>query len=961
MKSDYKKITNTTKSHIRQIQRAMRENRLVVFVGAGVSASAGIPNWKQLIEVFKEELDIPDYENDYLKIAQLYKNQRKHKEYKERIEEILDAQNNRFNCIHEELLSLKPCHIVTTNYDVLLESAIAKKNERYYTVSRDEDLPYNRGERLLIKMHGDFKADNIVLTENDYLDYSSNFPLIRAYIMSLFASKLVLFIGFSFNDINLKYILRDVRSCLGDKMQPVYLLSNSEMKEYALDYFDSNFVHVVQLGQQEVVGTLTAQHVKCPVKKFDDDRSNTLFNQLFFLNHYSDNNNSVMSIVLNYLMQYADQFTYLGKYIKYIFPRVYWRDVRLEYGELTIPKCYEDSIKSIFSDTDEGIRFRKSNKEDLTKVLLWLNQNGIERINKPEVDINKQIKELFEEEIQTNPLVLFYKFDINALSKSIEELNDAPLTFSKQDLLFPYLLCKVGRYKQAYDTYKRLAPIMMENRKYVLYFLCLYNMRALYGPVLNDAIREGVESWSKINNEINGIDLNEVVKSLPLSEAMQVILTDLTNSKYLTSHLLDAEQFCDKLREQREDADRGGSSFNSNIQHVLSHYDDLIDFHNNNYIFNESFAYTKNTYLKIAEAILQSILTVENGIGATKLPHLYGDLVMLFVFHIQPEELRKLLKRVVDDKKLSIEDSFNEEIKILLNNLYSVKGKYGRCQKTISGNIVGDCIMNILWLSLYTNKKLELPHINELIAEYWFEGSLAMQNNLFNRYFSEYDVNGADAVAIVNQILHNNLAIAERLSHSIANLCRYAQKEGLTVTDLISVRQIESSNHISFIASFCKGANNIVKEEIKTCLRKKVKCLCHLIEAELLSGERIITVELLAQLKGIYATKNVNNLFPEEYVCAVFRDLRNSDRYADLHVAIDECMENSACYKFLLDPLSYKASWVEVPESWLLYVETNVLSQLMTIPEVRHSVRKYCDEHAWDVEFKKKIWDMLCS
>ena len=61
MKLDYKKITNTTKSHIRQIQRAMRENRLVVFVGAGVSASAGIPNWKQLIEVFKEELDISDY------------------------------------------------------------------------------------------------------------------------------------------------------------------------------------------------------------------------------------------------------------------------------------------------------------------------------------------------------------------------------------------------------------------------------------------------------------------------------------------------------------------------------------------------------------------------------------------------------------------------------------------------------------------------------------------------------------------------------------------------------------------------------------------------------------------------------------------------------------------------------------------------------------------------------------
>lgn len=332
---------------------------------------------------------------------------------------------------------------------------------------------------------------------------------------------------------------------------------------------------------------------------------------------------------------------------------------------------------------------------------------------------------------------------------------------------------------------------------------------------------------------------------------------------------------------------------------------------------------------------------------------------MLFVFHLQPEELRKLLKRVVDYKKLSVEDSFNEEINILLNNLYSAKDKYGRYPKTVSGKLVGDCLMNILWLSLYTEKKLDLPHMNELIAEYWLEGSMAMQDKLFNRYFSEYDVKGSDAVAIVNKILHNKIVVAERLSHSIASLCWYAQQEGQTVTELISVRQIESSNRISFIASFCKGANDIVRDEIKTCLQEKVKCLCHLIEAEHLSGERIITVELLVRLKGVYATPDVNNIFPEEYVCAVFRDLRNNDKYADLHDAIDNCMENSTCYKFLLNPIGYKGSWTKVPGSWLIYVETNVLSQLMTIPDVRHSVRKYCDEHAWDVDFKKKIWDML--
>lgn len=77
---------------------------------------------------------------------------------------------------------------------------------------------------MIIKMHGDFDVGNIVLTENDYFDYSRQFPLIRSFVLSLFASKLVLFIGFSFNDINLKYILRNVSNILKDKMQRSYLL-----------------------------------------------------------------------------------------------------------------------------------------------------------------------------------------------------------------------------------------------------------------------------------------------------------------------------------------------------------------------------------------------------------------------------------------------------------------------------------------------------------------------------------------------------------------------------------------------------------------------------------------------------------------------------------------------------------------------------------------------------------------
>ena len=109
------------------------------------------------------------------------------------------------NAIHDGILELDPSCIITTNYDTLLEEAALKNNQQFWVVSKDSDLPQNHGERLLVKMHGDMTNENIVLTENDYYDYSRNFPLIRSYVVSQFASKVVLFIGFSLSDINLKY------------------------------------------------------------------------------------------------------------------------------------------------------------------------------------------------------------------------------------------------------------------------------------------------------------------------------------------------------------------------------------------------------------------------------------------------------------------------------------------------------------------------------------------------------------------------------------------------------------------------------------------------------------------------------------------------------------------------------------------------------------------------------------
>ena len=54
----------------RIIRNASDNNKLVLFIGAGVSANSGIPLWGELMAKIKGKLDIKKDENDYLKLAQ---------------------------------------------------------------------------------------------------------------------------------------------------------------------------------------------------------------------------------------------------------------------------------------------------------------------------------------------------------------------------------------------------------------------------------------------------------------------------------------------------------------------------------------------------------------------------------------------------------------------------------------------------------------------------------------------------------------------------------------------------------------------------------------------------------------------------------------------------------------------------------------------------------------------------
>lgn len=950
-------MDNITKSHIRQIQQAMRQNKLVVFAGAGVSKSAGVPLWGELIEELKKELDLPQYETDYLKIPQLYKNLRKGKEFLERVKDILKDGEVQYNKIHEAILNLKPCHIVTTNFDDLLEQAVANGNDNFFTISKDEDLPFNRGERLLIKMHGDFKSGNIVLTENDYLDYAKNFPLVRAYVMSIFASKLVLFVGFSFSDINLKYILRDVRNCLGDKMQPVYMLSSEVGNAHITNYFDNNLVNLVKLSYVEAENILHDQGSEYDKVSFDDEKSQSLYNQLVCIGQYNEARNDFFSLFENYLADNFEQFHHLGKYIKYVFPSELRREVYLKDGVLTIPAAYAESAKKLFGTSPEAETYRENNKDSTLAILLWLNANGVEEI-KDIANIRRLLDNL-DQHASKGDLSYIYDLNIKKTAELLEEKGNKPLSFTKDDLMYPYMLCLLGRYKEAYDCYKRMLSLMVARKKFVLAFICKYNMRSLYGPVMEETSNWSKDMWLALNKEIGRIDVQDALNNMPIDGPLRVVLSDLANGKYLADMLVDANDYKQKLKTQYEESLKGGVSFNSNIIHVLCTADDVINFDHNNYIFSEPYAHRKSIYQNIAEGILYSVMTKDSNFGSSKLKCLYDGIADVMVFYLNPNSLQDLLSKMVGKHLLPINDTFNNRIKQWLDNLYDASegGRYK--QNVFSRKRIGSFILNILLLSLYTEQKLELPHIYSLINDYWFDGRMMAYGNLFNHFCFKYPATAKEAIGMLENILHSNILYSRGLSNAVANLCGSMEEADEKLEELISVKMIQNSENVPFMASFCRVATDDVKEEIIGYLRNNVKSLYQLLEAYKYSNGKVMTPEIIIKLKDKFRSDGDNILFAEEYVCANLLKIYGKCNDDELKNAIDDCFSTNKCFQFLRNPEHYDVPKSEVPGSWYLYVEDEVLNNIINNRSALHNIKSFCDENPWYREFRDRVWNLL--
>ena len=201
---------------IRDIIKELEEENVAVFAGAGLSMPAGYVSWGELLKPIAEELGIDiKKEYDLVSIAQYYLNENggHRSELNRRLIEVF-TQNTNTTENHKILARLPIKHYWTTNYDKLIEQSIeeqSKKVDVKYT-KKHLSITIPKRDAIIYKMHGDISSpDDAILTKDDYESYHVKMDLYLSTLKGDLLNKTFIFLGFSFTDPNLDYILSRVR------------------------------------------------------------------------------------------------------------------------------------------------------------------------------------------------------------------------------------------------------------------------------------------------------------------------------------------------------------------------------------------------------------------------------------------------------------------------------------------------------------------------------------------------------------------------------------------------------------------------------------------------------------------------------------------------------------------------------------------------------------------------------
>ena len=186
------------------------------FLGSGVSVCSKLPDWSGLLEPFATTLGLTlQMDDDLPLIAQHVVNGSVGNrgplvgEFRRRL-----GGSHPLNRYHEALQQTNVRTIWTTNFDTLIEDALAKDQVAVRTSDADLTSGPDDHDIEVLKMHGCIRRSSpsqLVITAEDYEDFAIQRPAFAQRLRHDLLHRTLLFVGYSYRDPNIRTLLVEAR------------------------------------------------------------------------------------------------------------------------------------------------------------------------------------------------------------------------------------------------------------------------------------------------------------------------------------------------------------------------------------------------------------------------------------------------------------------------------------------------------------------------------------------------------------------------------------------------------------------------------------------------------------------------------------------------------------------------------------------------------------------------------
>ncbi|ENM7688509.1 SIR2 family protein [Salmonella enterica] len=842
--------------HIANILRAKDEESLAIFIGAGVSKSSEtktikMPSWGDLIDSLISDLNI-EGETDYLKIAQLYYLTFGEHLYYKKIKDFF-PDNIPHSKIHDLIFKLNPHSVITTNWDTLLEAAINAKTYFYNVISSDKDLMKSYLGKKLIKMHGDFKNHNIVFKEDDYLNYSYKFPLIENYVKSIISTHTVLFLGYSYNDIDLKQIIKWTQNHSSVR-PPMYLVVFKDIPAQR-KYLESHGIITIILADEKL-------------KPFNNDSySNKLYTFLYNLNslelctNLSDIEiiNLIYSRVkslqsLNAILaeQITRCFTNCGlMYIDDNGPkallRFYDTEVTSSDNNIELRGFYKKFV-SLLND-DEKVEKYKSHLQKLFFIFKKASIYGV-------ILNDKRDRALLTTEILPNDSLIKIDKEINFNYYE----NITPIRSNIIDKSRQYNCFQLNKLDEAYSIIEEELSEEIRQKDYANILISLFNQN-----VILHSLKYGFSSDRDNYSTLEENKIHELYDDLPRNIKKTVsVIYDLVTFNYLFNLHYTVSSLLTKYSDVRKRNTRlliDGDLYKTDFL-----FENLIIFVLKNGCLIDVYKEFKDVIRKVIEIkIIKN--AGKNELSLTKL-ELYSC-----IKYIDEKTLTLLLRK--EDKKpikLSVQPKeLDWLILITLNNLAKAYSKNSKAFNPVEIKLINTIKLLSLIKVTVDQDSIILKILDDTLKSSYHNLAFydAISEYIVLRYNAKDDNSSIDGIksiidTFLNKLISRNLGgyeIIAIVNRGLANIFSVAENLGVNIEDadkidklLLEISSYSNADRARAVETILYDLYRITTGEI----REKIKNFIKNTSTVDFSEERKIKFELFLLASGI--SDNYDNL-----------------------------------------------------------------------------------------------------